>query len=125
MTEETDNDKSCKLVLSCNYCGKKLPENPNEKKMAPKGLFRKVKANNICNSKDSSKCEECQHYLPICSVCYIPIRIEKKNTNNESNDYIYCWCCKCKHGGHAEHYEEWFEEFDICPFESCKCKCKE
>jgi len=33
------------------------------------------------------------------------------------------WCQTCKHGGHAHHLIEWFEQQIECPVSSCHCNC--
>jgi hypothetical protein len=35
----------------------------------------------------------------------------------------FTWCQSCRHGGHAAHVLEWFDEHDVCPVSDCQCRC--
>jgi len=35
----------------------------------------------------------------------------------------FTWCQTCRHGGHADHIDDWFKNHAECPVTSCKCKC--
>lgn len=35
----------------------------------------------------------------------------------------FTWCQTCRHGGHAKHLLEWFEEHTECPVNNCDCNC--
>jgi hypothetical protein len=35
----------------------------------------------------------------------------------------FTWCQTCRHGGHAKHMLEWFEEHTECPVNNCDCNC--
>lgn len=32
-------------------------------------------------------------------------------------------CLICGHGGHSDHLEDWFKEFDVCST-GCGCRCR-
>ena len=118
------NTNECELKLTCNFCSSILePDNSNQ--------------------DFGDKCPICKKFLPKCSICFYPIQINEKNfisplknkldksninniniKNNKNNkNYEFVCCTKCKHGGHINHYIEWFNEYKICPFFKCDCLC--
>jgi len=38
-------------------------------------------------------------------------------------DNWFTWCQLCRHGGHLNHLEEWFESHSVCPVAECHCRC--
>ena len=117
-----NNNENLPLCLCCQNCYLKLN--------------LKIK-NNYLQIKSEILCPKCSHNLPACSLCHLPIITFKRNqikaqNNNiisneketqENNDNKFVFCTKCLHGGHLEHYEEWFSEFNICPVSKCECLC--
>ncbi len=49
--------------------------------------------------------------------------LEKNNTESYKANII--WCMNCRHGGHVDHMQEWFEELTVCPNSNCSCICLE
>ncbi|RNF11746.1 hypothetical protein TraAM80_00729 [Trypanosoma rangeli] len=35
------------------------------------------------------------------------------------------WCTACRHGGHANHLQEWFLTHHKCPVYGCSCRCEQ
>lgn len=96
----------------------------------------------IMYQNEDAYCPKCSKKLPACAVCLQPIEVcgqvrpsrkgylESrreliKEENKKGTNQRYFWCTKCRHGGHINHYLEWFEDFSVCPFSECKCKCVE
>jgi len=113
--ERIKKNNECEVRLTCYFCNTILfPE----------------------NQFVTNKCPKCQKFLPKCSICFFPIKISEndsipfsyiKNNNNKDNfknkNCEFIFCSKCKHGGHINHYLEWFDEFNVCPFSECNCLC--
>ena len=68
-----------------------------------------------CGSKiplDSSKCMVCSEATTFkCSVCQL------------SCHGVISFCSKCQHGGHIDHYQDWFKNHRVCPT-GCGCICR-
>ena len=110
--ERIKKNNECEVRLTCYFCNTILfPD----------------------NQFITNKCPKCHKFLPKCSICFFPIKINENNSvpfknfiynnNNNNNNYEFIFCTKCKHGGHINHYLEWFEEFNVCPFSECNCLC--
>jgi len=56
-------------------------------------------------------CKHCNRICQVCSVCHIPVK------------GLYVWCQGCAHGGHLQHFKEWFEKREYCPT-GCGHKCE-
>ena len=108
------------ILFTCSYCGEKLDMDkksstinsiPSSKKTSP------IFFDNSCND---DICPKCKQFYTKCSVCSFPIKLNK----NLGNHCIIS-CTKCSHGGHFEHYQSWFSEFNECPNSKCNCRCQE
>ncbi|KAF2072229.1 hypothetical protein CYY_006452 [Polysphondylium violaceum] len=81
-------------------------------------------------------CPSCKQSLPRCCLCLLPLNCMvpavdyKKPTDRESwkagaepfEDW-FTWCQTCRHGGHAQHILDWFQEHSVCPVTDCTCRC--
>lgn len=68
-------------------------------------------SNQTCRSKcRTAQCHNCKKYSLYCSICRCPVRGSSS------------FCTKCSHGGHVNHYNTWFNDYDFCPT-GCGCKC--
>ena len=121
--DENDSEKfrnpkeKCVLIFTCSYCGSKI----NTIKINLKGSSTSKEIEKVIpKNKNDDICQECKRNLAKCSVCQCPIKL-KKNLNNQA--FIYC--TKCSHGGHYDHYQGWFKEFNECPNSRCNCRCQE
>ena len=47
----------------------------------------------------------------------------KKTPTTSTPHAAQVWCQTCRHGGHAQHLEEWFAQHDVCPVADCNCRC--
>ncbi len=101
-------NEKCVLIFTCSYCGSKLNT-----------IKKNSKEKTIIKNKNDDICPECKRNLSKCSVCRCPIKLNI-NLNNET--FIYC--TKCSHGGHYDHYQGWFKEFNECPNSQCDCLCQ-
>ncbi|KAJ8984999.1 hypothetical protein NQ317_016910 [Molorchus minor] len=48
---------------------------------------------------------------------------ESDNLKSAEFDNWFTWCQTCRHGGHAGHMTQWFEEHQECPVTACTCRC--
>ncbi len=97
--EKKPNKNICILIFRCSYCGEELD------------TFQK----NISDMTNSDSCPKCKHNYSRCSVCSHPIKVNE----------CLVYCTKCSHGGHYEHYQDWFREITECPNSKCSCRCSE
>eukprot|EP00656_Telonema_subtile_P049978 TRINITY_DN6351_c0_g1_i2.p1 TRINITY_DN6351_c0_g1~~TRINITY_DN6351_c0_g1_i2.p1 ORF type:complete len:743 (-),score=204.45 TRINITY_DN6351_c0_g1_i2:223-2451(-) len=78
-------------------------------------------------------CPKCSKPLPKCAVCCLPLVYEARSSSTATNDAMakavppklasLSWCLKCKHGGHSDHLQQWFQQHNECPVAGCGCKC--
>ena len=110
-TEKIKNasDKSM-LIFTCSFCGQKN-FNSNFLSNEKKRILQKENKDDIC--------QNCKNYFTKCSVCLCPLKLSKDNS------VCIIYCTKCCHGGHYEHYQGWFNEFNECPNSKCNCRCQE
>ena len=121
LDEENESEKirnpneKCTLIYTCSYCGTKL-------NTIKKNSSENFMDNSVMKNKNYDICSDikCQRNLCKCSVCGCPIKL---NINSNSEKFIYC--IKCSHGGHFDHYQGWFKEFNECPNSKCDCRCQE
>lgn len=129
------------LYLTCYYCGTKIHSDKIDQR-SKTNLFLKDRHDylNLRSSKtEDTCCPKCSKKLPSCSVCLFPIEVSgqtkitkigiinsltdlRKGEGNGKNSR-YIWCTRCRHGGHLDHYTEWFKTFLVCPFSECNCRC--
>ena len=150
--EIVNNDKndsnSCTLLLTCKFCHSKFQtlENVSENKTFSSLIKEGQQKSFLRQQKtDDGSCPSCKQKLTKCAVCLFPISIDtniklrrigsssylnKESNNKDENEKnvfneCYVFCTKCLHGGHLEHYKDWFNAFNECPFFKCSCKCEE
>ena len=118
--KDRNRNEKCILLFTCSYCGKKLNTlNINEDDNSSSGYEKdNIFYQNMANDYICSGCNKT--YLKKCSVCLCAIKINK---NYNSGCIIFC--TKCSHGGHYEHYKEWFTYLNECPNSKCDCRCQE
>ncbi|KAI9597959.1 hypothetical protein BDF19DRAFT_433141 [Syncephalis fuscata] len=81
-------------------------------------------------------CPNCRNMLPRCSLCLMRLgtpvdEIRQATALHRSAgqgrpagfDLWFTWCQSCRHGGHAAHLLEWFEDHERCPVSDCHCRC--
>ena len=119
-SEKIRNPKDkCILVFRCSYCGEEIDTfdkhfSDNSSSMDKGEIYFRQ------NMTSDDVCPKCKYSYTKCSVCLCPIKINK-NLNN----VCIIYCNKCSHGGHYEHYQDWFKEFNECPNSKCNCRCQE
>jgi hypothetical protein len=47
----------------------------------------------------------------------------KADSSSHAFGQWFTWCQKCRHGGHAGHIDEWFQDHKTCPVTNCDCAC--
>ncbi len=129
----------CILLLKCAYCKKTLDSTKNDSSRDYSNRW------GMSINRNDNICFYCGQYLSKCAVCNFPITIhnnsnikrvssvislegnEESRNNSDKNNPIdlYAFCTKCRHGGHFDHYRDWFAEFNQCPFSTCECRCKD
>jgi hypothetical protein len=88
--------------------------------------------------KPLPRCAVCQQHLgcpdpdplnapttrPVASPAEMPPEVRDSwDTTSSSFSHWMVWCQSCRHGGHAAHLLEWFEQHNECPVSGCKCRC--
>ena len=84
-------------------------------------------------------CTSCRKPLPRCAICLLymgshsgflmgttstlPNERTKKGTKITPFSNFFTFCQTCRHGGHADHIDKWFDENSECPVTGCNCKC--
>jgi hypothetical protein len=120
------------LGLYCYYCNTEL----TLPRMLSTRLLSKKGWSDLAQKALSNHCPECNKQLPRCAVCLVPFSsfnpyLEKARELREPGapkpalplgDW-FCWCEKCRHGGHVSHINEWFSNNSKCPVASCECPC--
>ena len=116
-SEKNIGYNKCILSLICSKCGKKLSSFiTNQLSNKKNNCFSSDKNKNIINDNE---CPYCNFNLSRCSVCSCPIKLDIL-----SNKECLAYCNKCLHGGHYNHYKDWFKEFTECPNSKCSCQCQ-
>lgn len=97
------------------------------------------------NAGKASVCPNCKKALPRCALCLqhlgcpnpsdlpdlsslgslapAPAGADLTPSPSSAFGHWMVWCQTCRHGGHAQHIEEWFELHDVCPVADCDCRC--
>jgi len=138
------------LCARCNFCNTPLPLSTlrRQKGMANSWLSRQKPVLSCCPScrKPLPRCVIC--LLPMgCLNPYLELKRERgdrimaSSRTSSGGGYgsvdeslsglaniplaeWFTWCMRCKHGGHAHHLIEWFNEHDTCPVSGCDCRCQ-
>ncbi|XP_028398723.1 GATOR complex protein MIOS-B-like isoform X2 [Dendronephthya gigantea] len=133
--------KSQQVLVSCTFCSDSiLAKNPVSQTV--RRLRYQSPREIPTNKMKSFSCNQCGKPLPRCSQCLMHMGTtsthseDAKKTSNgsEGEDAVderklnashmwFTWCQSCRHGGHAKHILEWFEEHAECPVNNCDCNC--
>uniref|UniRef100_H2ZHC9 GATOR2 complex protein MIO zinc-ribbon like domain-containing protein n=1 Tax=Ciona savignyi TaxID=51511 RepID=H2ZHC9_CIOSA len=111
----TDSNPDSQIYVACNYCGKHVS---NAKFLASRGT--RFMGGSLAMQSSITSCPSCRKPLPRCSICLTHLGARPEETNFQN---WLSWCMSCKHGGHAQHLLDWFEEHHECPVADCKCIC--
>ena len=118
--------------IRCYYCGSSLalPD-------MMKALSVKKRGMSQFEPKGyTNYCPECMRSFPKCAVCLMPFNsinpykelARSRKTHNTPAPIVkfdewFSWCEQCRHGGHAGHLLEWFQNSSECPVAGCSCHC--
>ena len=129
------------MVLRCVFCNKSLQSSAN--RIIPRGLPQSARTPSKSAPK-ASACPHCNKPLPRCALCFqhlgCPDLVAEAHTrvwaksarkdlsggwDSSSSEFghWFVWCQHCRHGGHAQHMREWFENHAECPVSGCHCRC--
>mmetsp|Transcript_20653 Transcript_20653/g.42338 ORF Transcript_20653/g.42338 Transcript_20653/m.42338 type:complete len:153 (-) Transcript_20653:203-661(-) len=127
--------------VRCNFCSVVLPlvSLARQASLQNKSWLQGQKPVLSC-------CPSCRNHLPKCYVCllslgginpYLELKrtggggaaaakkhdggLEEMSTLNFGS--WFTWCQVCKHGGHADHINSWFESHAVCGVSGCDCRC--
>lgn len=78
--------------------------------------------------KPSPRCSVCQVYMGTHSGYLAGNFIQSKDGNfSKLTPFgsMFVWCQVCRHGGHAEHIDDWFDAYKECPVAGCNCRCSD
>ncbi|XP_057660975.1 GATOR complex protein MIOS [Diorhabda carinulata] len=109
------------VYVSCNFCGKSISAYLSSHDRNRPQLHK----SSAIKSKLSS-CPNCRKPLPRCAIClqYMGTTTgDCSGTKNTPFELWFTWCQTCRHGGHAGHLCEWFDEHQECPVSGCSCRC--
>ncbi|KAI8812511.1 WD40-repeat-containing domain protein [Cladochytrium replicatum] len=138
-TMRTYNQVPPQIYVRCNFCNHPIYSNGDEshdssntgnKKSSFSGQIAGGLAS-VGRIKETS-CPTCKKPLPKCALCLLSVGsppetlryyTQSKNGFAEGLGMWYTWCQTCRHGGHAVHILDWFEEHTICPVSDCSCQC--
>lgn len=111
---------TAQAFLRCTKCKETISSNVfSSAKLGDTVGKRKVAVNSYKHIWN--KCPSCDHALPACGVCTIPLG---PCLDDESeSDRWPMFCLKCNHGYHSVHARQWFGRYDVCPVPSCACLC--
>jgi len=140
------------VYVSCNYCGKPvskhtygMPEGAIPAVNNASNETKKVQAalNMAHLNKHQPRfqtCPACRKPCPRCSVCMMNMGSNSGYFAGQSHmmpsggktgkkitpfGSFFSWCQTCRHGGHCDHMEDWFELYRECPVSNCQCRCNE
>ena len=140
---QNNQDNITELSLACWFCGEPICSKKNDLGKRPRIIYNKKQNSSMYGVGDENTCKNCGRKFPMCSVCERPIEINNKVQTSRMGtvksskelkcleedvkgaDQLFVWCSKCDHGGHVDHYKDWFEDCRECPAENCECNCKE
>lgn len=130
------------VYVRCNYCSRSLEvgkqhQKPNFTMPSSYGVHGLSVPRIPQDKMKISACPYCRKPLPRCALCLLPLdcvvpNIENRKELNDGRkwgsgktdfDTWFSWCQTCKHGGHAKHILDWFEDNDVCPVSDCDCHC--
>jgi hypothetical protein len=125
------------VFLRCHFCSAALPSDASQKQQ--QAAWQKKQGNILyC-------CSNCKKALPRCYVCLSHLGIvnpqvelnrfmmQRRSSSDGSSEPEHCglpmshwflFCQLCKHGGHAECIEKWFDGCrSVCGVNGCQCTC--
>ncbi|XP_060803426.1 GATOR complex protein MIOS [Amyelois transitella] len=104
------------LCAACCYCGKPVTAAPRPRARLPPPAAKLKFPHQI------SSCPHCRKPLPRCGVCALHLGTGAGAAGAAFPGW-FSWCVACRHGGHAQHLLQWFQDHTECPVSSCSCRC--
>lgn len=134
------------IFVSCNYCGLPISSYISRSNHSVKAQetyqqqlshhqYNRSTSTPSTNKSRIQSCPTCRKALPRCALCLTQLGTPAgsywrpglnftKNENKLSKfGSWFTWCQTCRHGGHASHIIEWFNEHQNCPVAGCDCRC--
>lgn len=134
------------IYVRCNYCSspissyiKSHQNKPQDVQLQPhhrQSYNRNLSVNAQGNKTRIQSCPTCRKPLPRCALCltqlgtpagsywrHSELTFSDKDSKLTPFDSWFTWCQTCRHGGHASHIIEWFNQHVECPVSGCSCKC--
>ncbi|XP_049873651.1 GATOR complex protein MIOS [Pectinophora gossypiella] len=113
------------VAAGCTYCGKAVAAPPGPPR--PRHPLARLPPP-AAKMKQISSCPNCRKPLPRCGVCSLHLGTGAGaggagGAPGAPFAAWFSWCVACRHGGHAHHLIEWFQEHTECPVSSCNCHC--
>ncbi|CAO3636556.1 unnamed protein product [Cunninghamella blakesleeana] len=134
---------SPQIYVRCTYCAQTLGHSLLAQNLRSRdGKRMNVQANispsgggRISGKQKATVCPSCRKPLPRCALCLLHMGTPIDSTRqamvaNDSNqdpanfDLWFTWCQTCRHGGHAIHMLDWFQNHTSCPVSNCNCQCQ-
>ncbi|XP_053610182.1 GATOR2 complex protein MIOS isoform X2 [Plodia interpunctella] len=101
------------VCAACSYCGKAVAAPHHRPRPQPRLPPPAAKMK-------MSSCPHCRKPLPRCGVCTLHLGTA---SGAAAFPAWFSWCVGCRHGGHAHHLLQWFQDHAECPVSSCGCRC--
>uniref|UniRef100_A0A0B6ZZ52 Uncharacterized protein n=1 Tax=Arion vulgaris TaxID=1028688 RepID=A0A0B6ZZ52_9EUPU len=115
--------------VSCNFCGKPVSANVSLLGRA-RSLITSPFSRGPQNRPKVTCCPNCRKALPRCAICLTHMGTASGSGSETGSgakltpfQEWFTWCQTCRHGGHAGHITQWFQEHNECPVTGCTCKC--
>ncbi|XP_076266778.1 GATOR complex protein mio isoform X2 [Rhynchophorus ferrugineus] len=109
------------IFVSCAYCGKNISSHLRSLKTQ-----QYSRINMTGSSNKLTACPHCRKPLPRCTICLMNMGGSVEDSEKDriaGFDSSFTWCQSCRHGGHAKHLLQWFDEHLECPQVGCACRC--
>jgi hypothetical protein len=133
------------IFVSCNYCGHPISSYISRSQtVKAQETYQQQLSHHQYNRSSSTpstnktriqSCPTCRKPLPRCALCLTQLgtpagsywrpglNFNKNERKLSQFSSWFTWCQTCRHGGHASHIIEWFNDHVNCPVAGCSCKC--
>lgn len=111
------------MLIRCHFCNETIaPKTHHGQQGSQVNLAKRRQQSAQCLPSRTTRCPNCSKSFPKCSICLMSIEV---STTGSDTLPSWCWCQRCRHGGHASHVLEWFRRGnDECPVADCDCNCR-
>jgi hypothetical protein len=133
------------IFVSCNYCAHPISSYISRSQtVKAQETYQQQLSHHQYNRSSSTpstnktriqSCPTCRKPLPRCALCLTQmgtpagsywrpgLNFDKNERKLSQFSSWFTWCQTCRHGGHASHIIEWFNDHVNCPVAGCSCKC--